>query len=95
MKTQISIAPCVYELKISYLSSTVHIWRPRIVQKNWQGISVAIAIALSASFISINYGGPQLLYALFFSLAFHFLSEDATCQPGIEFCSKILLRTGM
>lgn len=38
---------------------------------------------------------PQLLYASFLGLAFHFLSKDATCQPGIKFCSKILLRTGV
>jgi uncharacterized integral membrane protein (TIGR00698 family) len=54
-----------------------------------------MAIALSATFISTSYGGPQLLYALFFGLAFHFLSKDVTCQPGIEFSSRILLRTGV
>lgn len=95
MKTQTSIASRVSDMKIPYFSSAVAIWRPRTVRQNWPGISVAIAIALSASFISMNYGGPQLLYALFFGLAFHFLSKDATCQPGIEFCSKILLRTGV
>ncbi len=56
---------------------------------------MATTIALSATFISNSYGGPQLLYALFFGLAFHFLAKDPTAQPGIEFCSKVLLRTGV
>jgi uncharacterized integral membrane protein (TIGR00698 family) len=82
-------------MNIPYLSSAVAIWRPSAVRRNWPGVAVAIVIALSATFISSNYGGPQLLYALFFGLAFHFLAADKTCQPGIEFCSKTLLRTGV
>ncbi|MEO6351916.1 MAG: YeiH family protein, partial [Burkholderiaceae bacterium] len=85
----------VSDMNVPYLSSAIAIWRPRSIQQNWPGVAVAIAIALSASFISMNYGGPQLLYALFFGLAFHFLSKDSTCQPGIEFCSKVLLRAGV
>lgn len=82
-------------MDIPYLSSAVAIWRPSSIRRNWPGVAIAIVIGLSATFISGNYGGPQLLYALFFGMAFHFLSTDPTCQPGIEFCSKILLRTGV
>jgi hypothetical protein len=82
-------------MNIPYLSSAVAIWRPSAVRRNWPGVAVAIVIALSATFISSNYGGPQLLYALFFGLAFQFLAADKTWQPGIEFCSKILLRAGV
>ena len=95
MKTSTSLASRLSDMNIPYVSSAVAIWRPRAVRENWPGIAVATVIALSASFISMNYGGPQLLYALFFGLAFHFLSNDPICQPGIEFCSKILLRTGV
>lgn len=70
-------------------------WRPATLRKNWPGISISVVIALAASFVAATYGGPQLLYALFFGLAFHFLSQDATCRPGIDFCSKTLLRTGV
>lgn len=66
-------------MNIPYLSSAARIWHPRSLQKNWPGMAIAIAIALSASFISMNYGGPQLLYALFFGLAFHFLSNTVRC----------------
>lgn len=82
-------------MHIPYLSSAASIWHPHAIRRNWPGVSVAIVIAISATFISANYGGPQLLYALFFGLAFHFLSQEAKCRPGIEFCSKILLRTGV
>lgn len=70
-------------------------WRPAALRNQWPGTAIAIMIALAASFISATYGGPQLLYALLFGIAFHFLSEDARCRPGIEFCSKTLLRTGV
>jgi uncharacterized integral membrane protein (TIGR00698 family) len=70
-------------------------WHPRALRRSWPGLSVAIVIALAATYVSTSYGGPQLLYALFFGLAFHFLSLDPTCQPGIDFCSKTMLRTGV
>lgn len=70
-------------------------WHPASLRRNWPGAAIAIVIALAATYVSSNYGGPQLLYALFFGLAFHFLSMDQVCRPGIEFCSKTLLRTGV
>jgi uncharacterized membrane protein YadS len=38
------------------------------------GLLVCITIALASTFISDHYGGPTLLYALLFGMAFHFLS---------------------
>lgn len=61
----------------------------------WPGMALPLLIMLGATFLSENYGGPQLLYALMFGLAFHFLYEDARCRPGIEFCAKTLLRIGV
>jgi len=80
---------------MNFLTSVVSTWHPTALRRNWPGASIAIIIALAASFVSITYGGPKLLYALFFGLAFHFLAEDPNCKPGIEFCSKTLLRTGV
>src|SRR3977135_2359178 len=71
------------------------VWHPAAMRRSWPGVAVATVIALAATYVSTSYGGPQLLYALFFGLAFHFLSQDATCRPGIEFCSKTVLRTGV
>jgi uncharacterized integral membrane protein (TIGR00698 family) len=80
---------------MSLLSCVASPWRLSALRLSWPGASIAIVIALAASFISATYGGPKLLYALFFGLAFHFLSEEPTCRPGIEFCSKTVLRTGV
>ena len=69
--------------------------RAEAFRRVWPGLAIGIVIALAASFVSTAYGGPLLLYALFFGLAFHFLAHDPVCQPGIEFCSKTLLRFGI
>ncbi len=61
----------------------------------WPGLALPLLIMLAATFMSEHYGGPQLLYALLFGLAFHFLYQDARCRPGIEFCAKTLLRIGV
>jgi uncharacterized integral membrane protein (TIGR00698 family) len=79
----------------AYLLRIASPWFPASLRRNWPGVAIAIVIALAASFISATYGGPQLMFALFFGLAFHFLSQDPHCRPGIEFCSKTLLRTGV
>jgi uncharacterized integral membrane protein (TIGR00698 family) len=71
------------------------VWHPTVLRKCWPGMAIAIVISLAATFVSDSYGGPQLLYALFFGLAFHFLAHDPVCQPGIEFSSRTLLRTGV
>jgi uncharacterized integral membrane protein (TIGR00698 family) len=61
----------------------------------WPGLALPLLIMLAATFLSEHYGGPQLLYALLFGLAFHFLYQDARCRPGIEFCARTLLRIGV
>jgi uncharacterized integral membrane protein (TIGR00698 family) len=47
------------------------------------------------SFLSENYGGPQLLYALLIGLSFHFLYLNETVKPGIDFSASTLLRLGV
>jgi len=59
------------------------------------GVALALLVAFAATFVAEHNGGPQLLYALFFGIAFHFLSADAKCQPGIDFAAKTLLRFGV
>jgi uncharacterized integral membrane protein (TIGR00698 family) len=59
------------------------------------GICLASVIALAATFVSTLHGGPQFLYALFFGVAFHYLSHDAKTKPGIEFCTRHVLRLGV
>lgn len=59
------------------------------------GLALAGVIALAASFVAALHGGPQLLYALFFGIAFHYLSHEPRTRPGIEFCARTVLRLGV
>lgn len=59
------------------------------------GTGLSAVIALAATFVSTLHGGPQFLYALFFGIAFHYLSQDAATRPGIEFCARTVLRLGV
>jgi uncharacterized integral membrane protein (TIGR00698 family) len=59
------------------------------------GTALAGMIALAATAVSTLHGGPQLLYALFFGVAFHYLSQEPQTRPGIEFCARGVLRLGV
>lgn len=59
------------------------------------GSALAGVLALAASFVSTLHGGPQLLYALLFGVAFHYLSHEPQTRPGIEFCARGVLRLGV
>jgi uncharacterized integral membrane protein (TIGR00698 family) len=67
----------------------------KFIQKNLPGLLVCLLIAMSTSFLSENYGGPQLLYALLVGLSLHFLYLNETVKPGIDFCAKTILRLGV
>lgn len=59
------------------------------------GIALAGALALAATFVARLHGGPPLLYALMFGVAFHHLSDKSRTRPGIEFSGRTLLRLGV
>lgn len=59
------------------------------------GLLSAVTIALAASFLAREQGGPQLLYALFFGIAFNFASASPQIRPGIDFAAKKVLRIGV
>ena len=59
------------------------------------GLLVCLTIALASTFVSDHYGGPTLLYALLFGIAFHFLSEEGRCVPGIDVAARAVLRLGV
>ncbi|UWQ75826.1 YeiH family protein [Leisingera sp. M658] len=60
-----------------------------------RGFIVALVIAAAATFLSEHYAAPVMLFALLIGMAFHFLAEDESCRPGIEFSAKTLLRFGV
>lgn len=59
------------------------------------GAALAGVLAMAATLVSVLHGGPQLLYALFFGIAFHYLSHEPRTRPGIEFCARTVLRLGV
>ncbi len=59
------------------------------------GLFLSAVIALAVSFISTRLGGPAMLYALLFGMAFNFLADDARLMPGIRFASRVVLRAGV
>lgn len=59
------------------------------------GILVALVIAIASMFLANHYGAPVMLFALLIGMAFHFLSSESTCEKGIDFSSKVLLRIGV
>lgn len=67
----------------------------KTTKQNLPGILVCLIIAMSTNFLSENYGGPQLLYALLLGLSLHFLYLNETVSPGIDFCAKTILRLGV
>ena len=59
------------------------------------GVGLSAVIAMAATTVSLLHGGPQFLYALFFGIAFHYLSQETKTRPGIEFCARGVLRLGV
>lgn len=65
------------------------------VQGHYAGVALCALIGLVSTFIANQYGGPQLLYALLFGLAFHFLIKRPVFKMGVDFCGRTLLRLGV
>ncbi|MEM9014739.1 MAG: putative sulfate exporter family transporter [Pseudomonadota bacterium] len=59
------------------------------------GLLIAFTIAAASRFVSDHYGAPAMLFALLIGMAFHFLTEDDKCAPGVDFVSGRLLRIGV
>jgi uncharacterized integral membrane protein (TIGR00698 family) len=77
-------------------ADTAHpIGLPQQLLQLFPGAALCCVIAMAATLVSTLHGGPQILYALFFGVAFHYLSQDPKAKPGIEFCSRNVLRLGV
>jgi uncharacterized integral membrane protein (TIGR00698 family) len=59
------------------------------------GLLLSATIALAVRFVSDQLGGPAMLYALLFGMAFNFLTEDERFASGIRFASRNILRIGV
>jgi uncharacterized integral membrane protein (TIGR00698 family) len=59
------------------------------------GLVLAVTIALAALFIASRYGGPVMLYAILFGIAFNFLKDDPKTRDGVQFASRRILQLGV
>lgn len=59
------------------------------------GFFMTAAIALVVTFVSVNLGGPAMLYALLFGMVFHFLFNNERLRHGVRFSSRTVLRIGV
>jgi uncharacterized integral membrane protein (TIGR00698 family) len=59
------------------------------------GLLLSATIALAVRFVSDRLGGPAMLYALLFGMAFNFLCEDERFARGIRLASRYILRIGV
>jgi uncharacterized integral membrane protein (TIGR00698 family) len=59
------------------------------------GLLLSATIALAVRFVSDRLGGPAMLYALLFGMAFNFLTEDERFARGIRVASRNILRFGV
>jgi len=59
------------------------------------GLLLSATIALAVRFVSDRLGGPAMLYALLFGMAFNFLTEDERFAAGIRIASRNILRIGV
>jgi uncharacterized integral membrane protein (TIGR00698 family) len=58
------------------------------------GIATSVGLATAASLVTSRFGGPPLLFALFLGMAFNF-AAGGRLKPGLDFCSKTVLRLGV
>lgn len=59
------------------------------------GVLMAFTVAAAATFLTEHYGAPVMLFALLIGMAFHFLSVEGPCAPGIQFTASRLLKIGV
>ncbi len=69
--------------------------RTSVIRNVTPGLVFCAIIALSAAFLSQNYGGPAVLYALLLGMPFHFLNQERRLATGIRFSSRDILRLGV
>lgn len=87
-----SVSPQRAEHPRAYTHAT-NFWE--LLRRLAPGTALASVVAIAATSVSTLHGGPQLLYALLFGVAFHYLSQEVRTRPGIEFCGRAVLRLGV
>ncbi len=68
---------------------------PDTIRAALPGLFLSAIIALAVRFVSDRLGGPAMLYALLFGMAFNFLCEDERFTTGLRIASRNILRIGV
>lgn len=59
------------------------------------GFLISATVGIAAMSLAEHYGAPVMLFALLLGMALSFLSKDGTCQAGLDFTAKQILRMGV
>jgi uncharacterized integral membrane protein (TIGR00698 family) len=59
------------------------------------GLALCALVALAASFVAAQHGGPRMLYALLFGTAMHYLHAEARTAPGVHLAAGAVLKLGV
>ena len=68
---------------------------PAALRSVGPGFIVSAVIAGAASLIAFYTNGPVMLFALLIGMAMNFVGKVKTCQAGIAFTSRFVLRLGV
>ena len=79
---------------MSALALRASAWRDGFSQ-TWPGLLLASTIAIAATFIAENRGGPTLLYALLLGMALNPVASEGRSMPGVDFAARRVLRFGV
>jgi len=79
---------------VSALALRASAWRDGFSQI-WLGLLLASIIAIAATFIAENRGGPTLLYALLLGMALNPVASEGRSKPGVDFAARRVLRIGV
>mgnify|MGYP001773651726 CR=1 FL=1 len=61
----------------------------------YPGTALCVVLALAGSFLANHYGAPALVLVLLLSFGFANQATDSRLKPGVEFCSRQVLRIGI
>lgn len=61
----------------------------------YPGTALCVVLALAGSFLANHYGAPALVLVLLLGFGFANQATDSRLKPGVEFCSRQVLRIGI
>ena len=69
--------------------------KPNFFKANYAGVALVVLLGIAAMAISDKYTGPVMLFAILIGLALHPAYESKSLKPGIIWCARPLLLTGV